>query len=308
MKVIHKLFNTKAASVNDNDHSVDFVISTNKEDRYGDIVDQKTWNFKDYLKNPIVLWGHNPEEPENVLGTASNLTVAEDGSQTTATLSFAVDVNPKAAMVFQMIKAGVLRTVSVGFRNHTFEYEDDTPVLSDNDLIEISVVPIPANAGAMALSLKDGSIHEKDAKWLLDSMKRESALLEKELTTKEKSMTEEQAKELINSMTALTEKVDALTTENQTLRDEVAALKPAQETEEEKTAREAKEAEEAEAAKKEQEDANVAAGLNPDGSAKSGTERDQGGADEDEIDEDAELTPEQEAEARQALGLEPAAA
>lgn len=296
MKVIHKLFQTKASSVNDDTSSVDFVISTNKEDRYGDVVDQSTWNFKDYLKNPIVLWGHNPEEPENVLGTASNLSVSKDGSQTTATLNFAVDVNPKAAMVFQMIKAGVLRTVSVGFRNHSLEWDDDTPVLKDNDLLEISVVPIPANAGAVALSLKDGSIHEKDARWMLESMQKESALLEKELTAnehKEKSMTEEQA-------TTLIEKLDAVLEENKALRERLEA----QDAEAAKAAEEAaKKAEEEEAARKAEEEKKQ----EEDDSAKSGDD-DQGGADEDELDEDAELTPEQEAEAREALGLEPVAA
>src|SRR4051794_19573984 len=116
MKVFHKLFQTKAASVDEESKSVSFVISTNDEDRYGDVVDQKSWNFKSYLKNPIVLWGHNPDEPENVLGTATSLEVADDGSQTTATLSFDTDINPKAGLVFEQVKRGTLRTVSVGFR------------------------------------------------------------------------------------------------------------------------------------------------------------------------------------------------
>jgi HK97 family phage prohead protease len=293
MKVLHKLFNTKASSINDDAKTVDFIISTNQVDRYGDVVDQKSWNLKSYEQNPIVLWGHNPDEPENVLGVATNIRTSDDGSSTTATLNFATDVpGNKAAMVFDLIKRGILRTVSVGFVPHTMEYEDDTPILKDNELLEISVVPIPANAGAVALSLKDGSLHEKDAKWLLDSMGKESELIKRELanlTTKEKSMTEEQAQALLDAMDKTNEKLDTVLEENKTLREQVEALKPAEETEEEKTARLAAEA-------KAQEDANVAAGLNPDGSAKSGTDGDQGGAEDVEFDDDTELTPEQEAE------------
>src|ERR1700712_4307177 len=103
-KVIHKLFNTKALSVDDKAKSVKFVISTNQEDRYGEVVDQESWNFKSYNKNPLVLWGHKPDEPENVLGTASSLKIAPDGSQTTAVLTFDDDINPKAGLVFNQIK------------------------------------------------------------------------------------------------------------------------------------------------------------------------------------------------------------
>src|SRR4051794_5684659 len=121
MKTFHKLFQTKASSIDEESRSVDFVISTNDEDRYGDVVDQKSWNFKSYLKNPIVLWGHDPDQPENVLGTAKSLAVSDDGKQTTATLTFDADINPKAALVFEQVKRGTLRTVSVGFRNHSLE-------------------------------------------------------------------------------------------------------------------------------------------------------------------------------------------
>src|SRR3954454_22324877 len=142
---ITKLFNTKASSVDEESKSVSFVISTDDEDRYGEIVDQKSWDFKSFLKNPVVFWGHTSYEPEYVLGTASSLKVSEDGKRTTATLTFDTDINPKADLVFNQIKRGTLRTVSVGFMNHSFEVENDVPVLRDNELLEISVVPIPAN-------------------------------------------------------------------------------------------------------------------------------------------------------------------
>jgi HK97 family phage prohead protease len=304
-KLIHKLFNTKASSVDEEAKSVTFVISTNDEDRYGEVVDQKSWDFKSYLKNPLVLWGHDPSEPENVLGTASSLQVANDGSETTAVLTFNTDINPKADLVFNQIRKGTLRTVSVGFINHTFNVEKDVPVLSDNELLEISVVPIPANSGAVALGLKAGEINRKDAKWLMDSMRKEADLMEEQYNatkpvTKEKTMTDEQAQAVIDGMAKLTEQVATLTTENQALRDEVAALKPAEETEQEKAAREAQEAKDAEeAAAKAEADKKAAdeeAARKAEEDAKDpakGGEDDQPGAGEtDAIDDDAELTPE----------------
>jgi HK97 family phage prohead protease len=146
-KRVTKLFTTKASSIDEEKRSVTFVISTNQQDRYGEIVDQKSWDFKSYKQNPLVLWGHDPDQPENVLGTGGNLTVAEDGSRTTAELTFDSDINPKAGLVFEQIKRGTLRTVSVGFMNHTYNTEDDVPVLKDNELLEISVVPNPRQPG-----------------------------------------------------------------------------------------------------------------------------------------------------------------
>jgi len=285
-KRVTKLFTTKASSINEETRSATFVISTNQEDRYGEIVDQKSWDFKSYKQNPLVLWGHDPDQPENVLGTAGNLKVAKDGSQTTAELSFDSDINPKAGLVFEQIKRGTLRTVSVGFMNHSFEVENDVPVLKDNELLEISVVPIPANPGAIALGLKSGEINRKDAKWLMDSMRAEADLMEEQYKSsekKEKSMTPEQATAIIEGMSKLTEKVDALTADNQALRDELAAEKQARD---EEAAAAQKAAEEEEAKRKAEDDANK------NDPAKGGDDDQPGAGTSDDIDDDTELTPE----------------
>jgi HK97 family phage prohead protease len=296
---VTKLFNTKASSIDEDKRSVTFVISTNDEDRYGEIVDQKSWDFKSYKQNPLLLWGHDPEQPENVLGTASNLKVAQDGSQTTAELTFDSDINPKAGLVFEQIKRGTLRTVSVGFMNHSFEVENDVPVLKDNELLEISVVPIPANPGAIALGLKSGEINRKDAKWLMDSMRSEADLMEEQYKSsekKEKSMTPEQATAIIEGMSKLTEKVDGLTVDNQALREELAAEKHAREDEKEAAQ---KAAEEEEAKRKAEEDGK-------DDPAKGGDDDQPGAGKSDDIDDDTELTPELQAQIDTELDTEDA--
>lgn len=310
MRRITKLFNTKATSINEDTKTVTFVISDNQVDRYGEVVDQKSWNFKEYLKNPIVLWGHDPSEPENVLGTGASLKTAKDGSITTADITFDTAINPKADLVFNQVKIGTLRTVSVGFINHSEETENDTPILKDNDLLEISVVPIPANPRAIALSLKDGSLNTKDAKWLMDGMRKEADLLDaqiKEQTNEleTKSMTEEQAQALLEGQGKLIEAVAALQANDEAMKEEIAALKPAEETAEEKTAREAQEAKDLadkEAAGKKAEDEAAALKAEEDEKAKEDLAKsggdDQGGAkeSEDDFDEGSDLTPEQEAE------------
>ena len=214
MRRITKLFNTKASSIDEANKNVIFTISDNKVDRMGEVVDQKTWDFKSYMKNPIVLWGHNPDEPENVLGTASTLAISDSGSHTDAELHFDTDINPKAALVFEQIKAGTLKTVSVGFINHDEEVKDGVPILKNNELLEISVVPIPANPRAIALSLREGTLSQKDAKWLMDGMRAEADLIEMQLMeeeTKEVPVdTHKQIEVLTEAVTRMAEQINEL--------------------------------------------------------------------------------------------------
>lgn len=296
MKRITKLFQSRATSINDDAKTVRFKISDRKPDRMGEVVDQRSWDFKSYLKNPIILWGHNPDEPENVLGTAQSLEIAGDGSYTEAELHFDTDINPKAALVYSQIKAGTLNTVSVGFIPHTTDSEDDVPVLKDNELLEISVVPIPANPRAIALAYKEGSLSRKDANWLLDSMRKESQLLEEQMASQpevneRKKMNEEQAQALLDAVNKLTAKVEAQGEELTAIRTQQEEQEKQRQEAEAKAAEEAAKAEE-EANKQEEEAA---------ASAKPG-EDDQGGAGEGEaFDEDVELTPELQAEIDAAL-------
>jgi HK97 family phage prohead protease len=303
MKRFTKLFQTKAQSIDEDAKTIRFKISDDQPDRMGEVVDQSTWNFKDYLKNPILLWGHNPDEPENVLGTTLSLDV--EGDSTYATVQLDEDINPKAGLVWKQLLRGTLRTVSVGFINHTFNTDDDVPVLKDNELLEISIVPIPSNPRAIALAFKEGSLSRKDASWLLDSMQKEASLIEAQLKAlpptneRKKTMTEEQATAMLDSITKLTETVQGLKDDNATLHEELAALKPAEETPEEKAVREAAEKEAAdkaaadEAARKAEEEAKTPP-------AKSGDD-DQGGAGDGELDPEAEATPELQAQIDSAL-------
>lgn len=308
---IYKFFNTKALSIDDANKTIKFRISDNKPDRMGEIVDQQSWDLKNYAANPIILWGHDPSEPENVLGQGASIETSMDGAETWATLALDDDINPKAALIWKQLLKGTLRCVSIGFIPHSEEMQDDVPVLKDNELLEISIVAIPANPRAIALAYKGGDITEKDARWLVASMRKEIDFVEaqtKVIKQEKKSMTEEQEKTLnalLEGVTKLTETVDALTTGLEAVQKDVEGLKPPVETDEEKATREA---EEAKAAKEAE---NVAAGLNPDGTAKGGSD-DQSGAGDEEFNDDTVLSPEQEAEMDAALEaqlaeLEPAA-
>jgi len=128
----------------------DFVCSTDAIDSYGEIVEQD-WDLSRYLKNPVVLFAHQSRELP--IGQAKNVKV--ENGELVATLMFASEkANPLAENVWQSVREGVLRAVSVGFDPHEVRTEKrdgvDVTVLAKNELYEISVTPIGANPEALA--------------------------------------------------------------------------------------------------------------------------------------------------------------
>lgn len=202
MRKVTKFFQTKATSIDNAAKTAQFVISTDQVDRMGEIVDQKSWNFKEYLENPMFLWGHDPSEPKNVLGQCLGLETSEDGSKTIGTFHFDTDINDRADLIFNQVERGSLRTVSVGFMVGNEEVKSGVPILKNNNLFEVSIAPIPANPGAVALDLKAGKISRKDAKWLMDSMRKEADFVEKQM----KLQAEDSNKETDSAMNEVTQK------------------------------------------------------------------------------------------------------
>jgi HK97 family phage prohead protease len=128
----------------------DFVASTDAIDAYDEIVEQ-VWRLDRFHSNPVVLYAHQSRELP--IGVATFCDV-RDGNLICTIRFVTEDKNPKAEQVWKMVRDRELRAVSVGFVPHSYRWEkkDDREVLilSDNELHEISVVPIPANPEALA--------------------------------------------------------------------------------------------------------------------------------------------------------------
>ena len=183
-----KLFTHAVKSIDEEKRQATFVISTDEIDRTYEIVEQ-SWQLENYKKNPIVLFGHDPSKPGYVVGCATEIHSDKDGDKniTIGTVQFAEEgTSSDADTVWKLVKQGILRTVSVGFIPHTFKASKDEDgseitVLADNELLEFSIVPIPANPSAVALAMNDGSIEEKDAKFMLKTYKAEAQYIENSL-------------------------------------------------------------------------------------------------------------------------------
>jgi HK97 family phage prohead protease len=128
-----------------------FVFSDSSIARYGDIIDAHGWKLDAFAAN--LLFGHDAGSPANGIGRARNVRI--EGNKLVGDIEFAdASVNPNAEIVYQLLKGGYLNTVSVGFQPIEWEATKDKSRpggidFKKQELLEISVAPVPANANAL---------------------------------------------------------------------------------------------------------------------------------------------------------------
>lgn len=192
-------FVSRAPKASDKPRTKSYVFSDETVDRMGDVILVGGWNLDNYKKNPVILWGHNAGAPP--IGTASRVKTARiDGKRAlVGDVTFLeAEVNPQAEIIWRLADAGALRTVSVGFKPIEASWGDDVTEKERNkygvgkygvlyrssELLETSLVSVPANPGAVEMGLKDlvskGVITDADAaEWLDEYPTTEEAALDR---------------------------------------------------------------------------------------------------------------------------------
>lgn len=160
---------TRALKVDEQTRTIRGAVASDESiDSHGSKIVAKGWRFTRFANNPVLMWNHAwaryscPAKPEDMLGNAS---AAVKKGQLLSDLRFDTkEVNPCAEMVYQQFKSGTVRMLSVGFYPVKYHYEAqgegqrDLLVIDEAELLEISVVPIGANANANAgiYGMRDG--------------------------------------------------------------------------------------------------------------------------------------------------------
>lgn len=143
----------RKASVAGKRDGMTFVLSDETPDRMGDVIKADGWVLTNFKKNPIALFGHRSDF---VVGNWANLRV-----ENTALLGdlqpAARGTSPRIDEVVSLLDADVLRAVSVGFRPIKSEPRDpEKPFAGElfikQELVECSVVAVPANPNALAVA------------------------------------------------------------------------------------------------------------------------------------------------------------
>lgn len=152
----------KVKSVDKVANTVEGVFSAEVEDRQGEIVVQSGWMLENYKKNPVVLWAHNSGQPP--IAKMLEIGVNPATNQLEGKMQFAVNEYDFAATIFNLIIGGYQNAFSAGFINNKYEIDqvNEKVYLIENELLEMSVVPVPANQLALAKSKGiDVSLYEK---------------------------------------------------------------------------------------------------------------------------------------------------
>jgi HK97 family phage prohead protease len=154
------IFGIRRSIVVDGQERTAFVASTDASDRLEDIVDQASWKLDNYRRNPVVLTDHDYSAAA-VVGRGA-VSVVEG-------VGLVLDVEKwsgkqTAEDVRADVEAGVINAVSVGFcpgrsvprkaldpAHPYFKPDGCGYVFYDCELLEVSIVAVPANPEAVAV-------------------------------------------------------------------------------------------------------------------------------------------------------------
>jgi HK97 family phage prohead protease len=130
---------------------LNFVLSTSAVDRHGDTVLQTGWKLENYKMNPVVLFGHDQQSPP--VGRAPNILLEGDKLVAKGVQFTPKELSPFGWMIGEMYKQGFMNAVSVGFLPGKFRENEERGGLAmdfeEQELLEFSAVPVPANPEAL---------------------------------------------------------------------------------------------------------------------------------------------------------------
>ena len=179
-----------------------FRMTSERVDRQGEVVTLDGWDFTSYLTNPVVLNSHQYGDIEAIVGRCVGIT--RDDLGWNAAIRFNSTEHGRLACA--LVEEGDLRAVSVGFRPVVVQYPDGTAMRQSRamarhantdtgkalvsmevppgkavrhlskELLEISVVPIPANADAIRLrSLAGARVTQSKGRAMYDRTNLEAS-------------------------------------------------------------------------------------------------------------------------------------
>ncbi len=140
---LNSSFEAKALSKGSKSLKIAGYANTTAKDRAGDVVTAEAWakGVENFRQNPVMLYQHKHDCP---IGRFDKITVDKKGIYVEGTVSEAAEKNHG---IHTLIKDGALKSFSVGFRvkDGKYNHNDDTMLITDVELLEISVVSVPCN-------------------------------------------------------------------------------------------------------------------------------------------------------------------
>jgi HK97 family phage prohead protease len=121
------------------------IASSESVDRAGDKILLSAWDLKNFLKNPIILFGHDSWSLENAIGKAIYIEITDKELIIDVVFS---ETNSKGQTVEAMLQEGMSLGASVGYIEKESKMEGDVKVITKAELVELSVVLLGCNPDA----------------------------------------------------------------------------------------------------------------------------------------------------------------
>ena len=145
--------------VNQTAGTVEAVISTGNVARDQMIIDPEGWDFSNYNRNPVVLWGHDDGD----MPLARTISIEASPNELRATAQFDME-DEAATRLLSKIERGFVNSTSVRWLPKRWENrmlatekgEREVLAFVEQELLEWSFVSIPSDPGAVILRA-DGS-------------------------------------------------------------------------------------------------------------------------------------------------------
>jgi HK97 family phage prohead protease len=136
-------------AADDGTRTVRFVLSDSSVDRMGDTISAAGWELDSYRRNPVILWAHDSNQPP--IGRMKSVFI--NGDRLIGDVEFAsAETYEFADTIYRLITEGFIKAGSVGFVPIDYKFSGSRPGGIDfkrQELLEFSIVPVPANANAL---------------------------------------------------------------------------------------------------------------------------------------------------------------
>lgn len=119
------------------------TVTTSDVDRMGESIDTQGITTDAYMQNPVVLYGHD----YSALPIGKTTKLQQFKNKMQATFQLATKEYPFADTVAQLIKGGYLNAVSIG--GVVRQWNESYTEIQAMEMVEFSVVPVPANGAAL---------------------------------------------------------------------------------------------------------------------------------------------------------------
>jgi phage head maturation protease len=146
------------------DRTATFVFSSNASDREDDVISPDGIDFKNFMKNPVILFAHN----QSLFPIAKCISLAVVGNKLIGKIKFhPADMpisGPFAEEAYRQLSLGVMG-VSMGFCPVEYDLNSAGGVdYTKIELLETSVVSVPCNPEALLMDLSKSEDEDDEDK------------------------------------------------------------------------------------------------------------------------------------------------